>query len=186
MLTSLLSEVADLNSEKSGKKSQFWETQVQGKKEVWDALKVIAESESLDLANAIITSLNLTIAHENYSVEFKAWDEYGDEYVVPAWVYAPSKTQNDETTTIEIIPRDPDTSLRVRLSNGAPDVSLRVHKQDPIYIIIQQLLSNMDDKNVSVKLFHLGKLLEVHKKIVDALPIANQEVIVQAMIFPKN
>lgn len=172
---------------KDQNKSEFWETQTQGKKEVWNALKVISEADSLELANAIITSLNLVIAHTNYQEEFKVWDEYGDEYVVPAWVYAPSKVEDDQVTTVQYVTRDPNASLKVRLSTGAHDVNVRVHTQDPVFSIIQQVLNNSQDKNITVKLFYLGKLLEVHKKIIEVLPnIADQEIIVQAMILAKN
>ena len=185
-LTVLLSSIDAKELNMNQKKSEFWETQVQGKKEVWDALKVIAEAESLDLANAIITSLNLSIAHSDYHLEFKVWDEYGDEYIVPAWVYSPSKVEKDETQNIQIVPRDPDTSIRVRLSTGAQDVKLRVHRQDPIFTIIQKLLETLQDKNVSIKLFYLGKILEVHRKIIEVLPnVADQEIIIQAMILSK-
>lgn len=172
---------------KDQKKSEFWETKTEGKREVWDALKVISEADSLELANAIITSLNLTIAHTNYHEEFKVWDEYGDVYVVPAWVYAPSKVQEDEETPVEYVARDPNASVKVRLSTGAPDISVRCHTQDPVFSIIQQVLNNSQDKNITIKLFYLGKRLEVHKKIVDVLPhIADQETIIQAMILTKN
>ena len=181
----LLSQVENITLETKSK-SEFWDTKTQGKKEVWDALKVISETDSLELANAIISSLNLTIAHTNYHQEFKVWDEYGDEYIVPAWVYAPSKLQDEKVTSLAFIARDPNALLKVRLSTGAPDVNVHCHTQDPVFSIIQQVLNNSQDKNITVKLFYFGKLLEVHKKIIDVLPkVADEEIIIQAMILKK-
>lgn len=141
----------------------------------------------MELANAIISSLNLTIAHTNYHEEFKVYDEYGDDYIVPSWVYSPSKVDNDEVATVQYVARDPDASLKVRLSTGAQDVNVRVHTQDPVFSIIQQIINNSQDKQITLKLFYLGKLLEVHKKIIEVLPsIADQEIIIQAMVLAKN
>ncbi|KAJ3267587.1 Ubiquitin domain-containing protein 2 [Borealophlyctis nickersoniae] len=69
--------------ELDAQRDAFWDTQpaYSGRPEIWQALRAACESPTLDLAQAILDSANITIPTGNLADG--CYDELGNQYVIP-------------------------------------------------------------------------------------------------------
>mmetsp|Transcript_6710 Transcript_6710/g.20321 ORF Transcript_6710/g.20321 Transcript_6710/m.20321 type:complete len:148 (+) Transcript_6710:65-508(+) len=63
-------------------REEFWETRVEGQKEMWEALRAASQAESAELRTQIIESAGITPALKRRTLEL-VYDERGAIYEVP-------------------------------------------------------------------------------------------------------
>jgi hypothetical protein len=80
-------------------REEFWDTRVEGRQEMWQALKAAAETNDETLRNEIVKAAGLTPANERGTLE-SCYDELGNYYEVPVYCL-----------------RDPDNLVRLEDNN---------------------------------------------------------------------
>ncbi|KAJ3183604.1 Ubiquitin domain-containing protein 2 [Gaertneriomyces sp. JEL0708] len=162
----------------------FWDTSpaYSGRAEVWQALRAACESQSLELAQAIIDSANVTVP--TGSLCDGCYDELGNSYVIPALCIVDPKNlirdrdkEKDDSETISDVKLDqamgsgaaggPTMELVARLSTGK-DLKLAVTKKDTVASVkrLVEAQSALDGQR-SIRIFYFGRQLDEQTMIGD-------------------
>ncbi|KND03032.1 uncharacterized protein SPPG_02101 [Spizellomyces punctatus DAOM BR117] len=205
------SETPMTRTELQRQRDAFWDTQpaYSGRPEIWQALRAACESPSMDLAQAIVDSANITVPTGNLSDG--CYDELGSNYVIPVMcIVEPKNLIVDKEGASEyknqiqgeapsskaeevIIPSPtshrPKKTLVARLSSGK-DIKLSVTGEETI----KELRALVEEKaelnpqaskggRVCLKFFYLGRPI-ADITAVKELKLAEGGVI-QVMLIPE-
>ncbi|XP_029925851.1 ubiquitin domain-containing protein 1a isoform X2 [Myripristis murdjan] len=176
------------------KRDEFWDTApaFDGRKEIWDALRaaaLAAESNDLELAQAIVDGACITLPHGSLA---ESYDELGNRYQLPAYALAPplnliSETANESEApehTEKQAPPPPtkqEFQLRVRLSTGK-DVRLTASMADTIAQLKKQLHELEEIDLAHQRWFFAGKLLTDKTRLQDTK--IQKDFVVQVIVNP--
>ena len=99
----------------------FWDTQpsYSGRMEIWQALRLVCESQSTELAQAIIDSASITVP--TGALSDGCYDELGNQYVIPLYCFV-------EPTNM-VVSRGADEFEAIRSATSFPEATIS-DKQD--------------------------------------------------------
>ncbi|KAJ3053758.1 Ubiquitin domain-containing protein 2 [Rhizophlyctis rosea] len=163
------------------KREAFWDTapSYSGREEVWAALRLCCEAETLDVSQSILDTTNIILPTGNLADG--CYDELGNQYKIPIYCYVEPKnlieaSTSKSTTTLTTLENKPNAesqptssnepqfTLIARLSTGS-DLKLNSSTNTTMKHLKDQVLekSNLNNdagNKVRLRVFHLGKQLE--------------------------
>jgi len=83
------------------RREEFWDTRIEGKAEMWQAIRMSAEAGDASTAAAIMDSAGLTPYDIDKADSCYCYDQLGNRYEVPMFVlYEPSNLLDDNSTNL--------------------------------------------------------------------------------------
>jgi len=107
------------------KREEFWETRIEGRKEMWQAIKMAAETEEADTSRAILECAGLS----PYDIDkpgssYFCYDQRGTRYEVPLYIlFQPGNLVKGQVPIVHPLPEGKDDIVQftVRFSNYRHD-----------------------------------------------------------------
>eukprot|EP00177_Eucheuma_denticulatum_P005647 GFKZ01010282.1.p2 GENE.GFKZ01010282.1~~GFKZ01010282.1.p2 ORF type:complete len:153 (-),score=22.08 GFKZ01010282.1:377-835(-) len=81
-------------------RNEFWETRVEGRKEMWQALRFAAEADSEELCNETVKAAGLRPANRRGTLQ-SMFDERGALYEIPMYALLAPTNLDEQPTHIE-------------------------------------------------------------------------------------
>lgn len=154
---SYVSKVSKEELEK--KRSEFWETRIEGCKETWTALKFACQENELSTIIEVLKAAGIKLIKKNIQM---CYDEELFRYDLPLFlINEPSCYKEDREEKEDIVKADINVTLRV---TGA-DHKIVCSTTEACVSIKEKLKKVMDTQGKSVRLFYSGKELADLKKI---------------------
>lgn len=158
------------------RRERFWNTRVEGREEMWQALKMACEMEDEDTARQIRESSGLTHFSRNSASHVYCFDELGNRYEIPMYaIYEPENLMppgadsEDVSLCEKNSPHATESSeeqegelldFRVRFSDNTKDVKLRA--EDTLTILeLKEVI--MEERGFAIdaqRIFYSGRQLQ--------------------------
>lgn len=157
------------------KRERFWATRLEGRKEMWQALKMASEMEDADTARQIRESSGLTHFSRNSVSSVYCFDELGNRYEIPMYVIhdpenlLPPGTDPKEVDLCEKAPRASESSneqegelvdFRVRFSDNTKDVKLRAENTLTVLELKEVIMEERGFAIEAQRIFFSGRQLQ--------------------------
>jgi hypothetical protein len=143
----------------------------------------VCESDTMELAQAILESANIKVPT---GLLDDCYDELGNHYVVPMWIYvipnnliADAHTHDKESIQETLQEREM-INITVRSSTGK-DYTFSVNIHDAFSSLVLELVKQVGVAPHRIKLFYLGKQLHPEQKMKEVK--LDSKSIVQAMVL---
>eukprot|EP00455_Lapot_gusevi_P037311 TRINITY_DN416_c0_g2_i1.p1 TRINITY_DN416_c0_g2~~TRINITY_DN416_c0_g2_i1.p1 ORF type:complete len:222 (+),score=47.19 TRINITY_DN416_c0_g2_i1:162-827(+) len=170
------------------KRQEFWETQVEGDPNMWQAIKLSTEAEDEVTARAILDSSGLTPWDMETSDALFCYDPTGKRYVVPLWVlHLPRNLLPDEAAAtptpqpILIEEKGVDLNFKIRLSTGT-DVEVVMKSTDTITEVKKRIANQLSIATDRQRAIFSGGILQDGQQL-GAVGIKDG-VVLQVMVRP--
>jgi len=168
------------------KRQEFWETRIDGRSEMWQAIRLAAESDDDTTAKVILQSAGLSpydIDRPDYCF---CYDERGFRYEVPMYIL--HEPRNLVVATPDVVvseeekqKAEQDLTIKIRLSTGT-DIQYAGKGQDTILHLKQFVEKEKGIAPDRQKAIFQGKLL--HDSATLAHCRISNNVVLQVMVRP--